>query len=192
MKYEENFIFVFIISLSLNAIKILLMTAWQKYRNGYCSDADEILRCLLQDPSLDNSNNGCALEYQVLLSEIHLLLLYHMQSNGNPTESNRRCLNRCHNQPYLQSKGIEIARRGIYQIGVNIVQLTNNLSKYFSGMSCSQEMSRISLALRTSSISLKARIVMTDLCSWIGLVPEMKMFGKLASDLSLQLTFAIR
>ena len=175
--------------MTFNAIKVVMITAWRKCQDGYYSDAKEILHCLLQEQLLDVSKKEFTLESNMLLSEIYLLFLYcqvaissyslHFDSK-NPPKSNH------------QNSRLESTKLGPLQLGLNVVKLTISLAQHLSGPSCSQELSRLSLAIRTSRLSLEARTLMTHINSWIGMIPEMKMFGQLTLDLSRQITFAQR
>ena len=175
--------------MSTKTIRVVLMTAWKKCQNGYYKDAKEILCCLLQEPFLDVSRVESTFENNMLLSETYFLLMHcEIVFQTRSTYCNSKYTTKSN----IQKKFNEITQLGPLQIGIKVFQLTNGLAKFLSTPSCSQELSRLSKLIRISRFSLETRRLMTHLYSWIGMVPEMKMFGQLALDLSSQIPFAKR
>lgn len=178
--------------MSINAVKVLLNTAWRKYHDGRRSDVYKILVCLLQDPLLDASGANSTLEYQVLTSEINLLLLHCRIEDQKPDEEIKSLKPLSSRQQNSQSNRMEVFQHSSLLMGLNLAKSTHNLAAHFTNASCSQELYRISLALRISNISLKTRKLMTHLNSWTGMIQEMKFFGDFTSQLSLQVAFSLR
>ena len=175
-------------------MKILVATAWAKYHGGDFIDAYKIAGYLLQEPLISGSQSS-PIEYQVLHSEIRLIVLYcqtsqrlheHLNNMATPHAKNLE------NLPQFQNQGKDVIENGPIQMGISVMKLTNTLSLHFSSAKCSQEMSRVALSLRTYIISLKAREIMTYLTSWIGMGLEMKMYGKLTIELARQLAISTR
>jgi hypothetical protein len=171
-----------------------LATAWTKYHEGRFDDACKIAGYIIQEPILHDLQ-GSPIEFKVLLTEIRMLIL-HCQMRE---KSDKDLINipgitfkNIHDFPHFQNQGTEIIEHGPLQTALNIVKLTNTLSVYFSGSKCSQELSRVALALRTYTISLKSREMMTQLNGQVGLASEMKMFGKSTVNLTRELTFSTR
>ena len=176
-------------STKLSEVYILLTTAWRKYREGLVDDACKIAGHLLQEPIL-NEFQISPTEYQLVVTEIRLLITYCRISQKSYVSFISK--DNLHISPHFQNQGKEIIENGPLQMGLNVVKSTNRLSEYFSSSRCGQELSRVALALRTYSVSFIARKLMTCVHGWVGLASEMKLFGKLTSDLSRQLTFSTR
>ena len=176
-------------SMKLGHLNLLLTTAWSKYQNGLVYDACKIAGNLLQHPLLDEEQTP--IENRVLLAEVRLLTMFCRLSKGSYVElpSSKPKL---HSLPQFQGRGAEIIEKGPLQIGRDVVKLTCNLLAYISSPSCSQDLSRIALAMRTHTISFTARGMMARINGEIGLAAEMGIFCRLTAQLSREFTFSIR
>ena len=186
--------FLFTNSMTFNCVHLLLAIAWTKYHEGSFDDACKIAGHIIQVP-IFHDLQGIPIEYQVLLTEIRMLILHcqmREKSDNHLVNMPVISLKNMHALPQFQNQGKEIIEHGPIQTALNIVKLTNNLSVYYSSSKCSQELSRVALTLRTYTISLKSRKMMTHLNGWVGLASEMKLFGKLEANLTRQLTFCTR
>ena len=172
----------------------MLSTAWKKYHGGFFCDACQIAGFLIQEPLL-NDPKGVQIEVEVLMAEIRLLILYCRVSQGPVEKLSNGVSNIKKNLktlPQFQNQGEEVIECGHLQIGIDIAKSTNRLLEYFLSTGCSHELSRIALAFRTATISLASRRLMTYLNGWAGLAAEMKLFGKLTSQIARQITFSSR
>ena len=151
-------------------------------------DACGLAGYLLREPILNEST--VRIEKEVMIAELRLLVMYCRISQGSSIELSQNS-NMYLSLPIL-SKGKGAIENCPFQIGLNVVKATNSLSVHFSSSKCSRELSARSIALRNTFISFTARRLMTELNGWVGLVSEMKMFGKLTSELSRQITFSSR
>ena len=180
--------------MTLPCINLLLATAWAKYHQGSIEDACKIAGHILQEPKLHDLQ-GAPIEFQVLLTEIRMLILHcQMSEQSDILLVNIPVISFKNSQsfPQFQNQGNEIIDHGPIQTALNVVKLTNDLSAHFSSLKCSQDLSRVSLALRTYTISLESRKTITNLNGKVGLAREMKMFGKIVAELTRQLAFGIR
>ena len=194
MYSKLNGIFESKISITFNDLNILLGTAWGKYHQGKFDEACKIAGHILQDPLLQDLQ-GAPIQFQVMLSEIRMLIL-HCQISDTPSKQlSIRPLKGIENfqhLPQFRNHGKDVIEHGPLQTALSIVKLTNDLSVYFVSPKCSQELSRVALALRTYTISFKSRELITSLNSWVGLPSEMKMFGTITAELARHLAFSKR
>ena len=169
-------------------------TAWAKYHQGKFDDACKIAVHILQEQLLQDLQ-GAPIHFQVMLSEIRMLILY-CQIREKPSKQlsmrTVKGVENLHHMPQFRNHGKEVIEHGPLQTALSIVKLTNNLSVYFLSPKCSQELSRVALALRTYTISFKSRELMTSLNSWVGLPSEMKMFGTITAELARHVAFSKR
>ena len=173
----------------LSQLNLLLTTAWIKYQNGLADDACTIAGKLLQHPLL--SEEQTPIENRVLLAEVRLLTMFCRLSKGSYVES-ASSKPKLHSLPQFQGRGAEIIEKGPLQIGRDVVKLTCTLLGYFSSPSCSQDLSRIALTMRTHTISFTARRMMAKINGWIGLAADMSLFCKLTSESAREFAFSIR
>ena len=174
-------------------MRLVLATAWAKYHDGLCEDAYKIATNLLEVPFL--KENEKQLEMQIILSEIYLLVVNCKinHNSGNHIKEGPSVIPQNLKAPknHQQIKDL-VVEHCPFLIGETVMKMSCSANRYLAGNKCSQDLSRIALAIRNNITSFNCRRLMSYMYSWAGLAAEMKLFGKLTIQIARQMTISTR
>ena len=174
-------------------MRLVLGTAWAQYHEGLCKNAYEIATKLLEVPFRKENENQ--LEMQIILSEIYLLVV-NCKINQNSDNrikggppvipQNSKAPKNCQHIKDL------VVEHSPFLIGETVMKMSCSANRYLTSNKCSQDLSRIALAIRNNITSFNCRRLMSYMYSWAGLAAEMKLFGKLTIQIARQMTISTR
>ena len=72
------------------------------------------------------------------------------------------------------------------------MKISGGATRYLAGNKCSQDLSRIALAIRNNITGFNCRRLMSYMYSWAGLAADMKLFGKLTIQIARRMTISTR
>ena len=109
-------------SMAFKGIHLLLAVAWTKYHEGSFDDACKIAGHIIQEPILHDLQ-GVPIEYQVLLTEIRMLILHcqmREKSDNHLVNMSVTSLKNIRDFPQFQNQGKEITEYGPLQTALNL------------------------------------------------------------------------
>ena len=174
-------------------MRLVLATAWAKYHEGLCEDAYKIATNLLEVPFL--KENEKQLEMQIILSEIYLLVVNCKinHNTGNRIKEGPSVISQNskapNNHQHLKDLVVEHCP---FLIGETVMKMSGSANRFLAGNKCSQDLSRIALAIRNNITGFNCRRLMAYIYSWAGLAADMKLFGKLTIQIARQMTITTR
>ena len=174
-------------------MRLILATAWAKYHEGLCEDAYKIATNLLEVPFL--KENEKQLEMQIILSEIYLLVVNCKinHNSGKRIKEGPSAIPQHSKAPknHQHSKHL-VVEHCPFLIGETVMKISGGATRYLAGNKCSQDLSRIALAIRNNITGFNCRRLMSYMYSWAGLAADMKLFGKLTIQIARQMTISTR
>ena len=157
-------------------MRLILATAWAKYHEGLCEDAYKIATNLLEVPFL--KENEKHLEMQIILSEIYLLVVNcKINHNSDNRIKGPSVISQNSKAPkYHQHLKDLVVEHCPFLIGETVMKMSSSANRFLAGNKCSQDLSRIALAIRNNITGFNCRRLMSYMYSWAGLAADMKLF----------------